>query len=60
VPVDRFCAVQRTALAALTPNRSAAARRLIPPFTAATTRSRRSTNKHRAMPAGLRSGQQSE
>jgi hypothetical protein len=43
---------QRTALAADTPNRSAAARRESPPATAAINRDRKSSDKDLAMPAG--------
>ena len=51
---------QRIALAALTPNRVAAARHDIPPSTAATTRSRRSCDSTRGIHAGLRPGTEPE
>lgn len=53
LPVSRSSAHQRTALAALTPNRSAACRRDMPPETAATTRSRRSSERGLDMQAGV-------
>src|SRR5262245_28722174 len=51
---------QRTALAADTPNRSAASRRDMPPFTAATSRLRRSLDSARVIHAGLQSSGQLE
>jgi hypothetical protein len=52
-PVPRSRAHQRIALAALTPNRAAAARHDAPAAIAATTRSRKSTDSALDMPVGL-------
>ena len=52
-PVSRSRAHQRMALAMLTPNRAAAAWQDTPSATAATTRSRRSTDSAFDMPVGL-------
>ena len=49
-PASRTSAAQRTALAALTPKRTAAARQDDPAATAATTRSRKSTDSALDMP----------
>jgi hypothetical protein len=53
LPVSRQARTQRTALAADTPNRSAAARRDMPPATAAISLLRRSSDKDFAMSADL-------
>lgn len=45
-PVRRYSAIQRTALAMLTPNRRAAALRDMPPSTARITRMRRSAERY--------------
>src|SRR5690349_8750047 len=52
-PASRASAAQRIALAALTPKRAAAARQEAPAATAATTRSRRSTDSAFDMPTCL-------
>jgi hypothetical protein len=52
-PVSRQHFTQRTALETETPNRSAAARRDIPPSTASITRPRRSSQRGLIMQAGL-------
>jgi len=53
LPVRSVNCRQRIALAALTPKRAPAARQESPPSIAATTRSRKSTDKARPIPAGL-------
>lgn len=53
VPLSRSRAHQRIALGMLTPNRAAAHRRDDPAATAATTRSRKSTDSAFDMPIGL-------
>jgi len=53
VPLSRHSLTKRTALAGETPNRSAAARRDMPPSTARITRTRRSSDMGFAIRAGL-------
>jgi len=59
-PADRFNDHQRIALDTLTPKRDAAARHDAPAAIAATTRSRRSTDKAFDMPVGLPADRQLE
>ena len=59
-PCSRSRARHRLTLAALTPNRSPAARWVSPPATAAKTRTRRSSESAVDMPASLQPGRQSE
>ena len=59
-PVCRAMPHQRIALEALTPNRNAASRQDAPPATAATTLSRKSTDKALDMPVGLLADRQLE
>jgi hypothetical protein len=52
-PLSRHSRIQRMALAAATPNRSAAALRERPPLTSAITRDRKSSDIGLTMPTGL-------